>query len=171
MGRTRPKPGEPIIVKKYANRRLYDTGRSAYVTLEDLNEMVKDGIDFVVQDAKTKEDLTRSVLTQIVAEQESKGDETSLLPTSFLRRLIGLYGDNMQAVVPDYLEQSLDYLIENQKTIVDQMEKALEAQQKQMQSFGMFPGAKIFEEMSRKNMEIFESTMRSFSPAFKSKEG
>lgn len=161
MGRTRPKPGEPIIVKKYANRRLYDTGRSAYVTLEDLNEMVKDGIDFIVQDAKTAEDLTRSVLTQIVAEQETKGE--NLLPTSFLRRLISLYGENMHAVVPGYLEQSLDYLIENQKQVVDQMEKAIEAQQERLKSFSMFPGSQVFEEMSRKNMEIFEATMKSFA--------
>ena len=86
MGRTRPKPGEPMVVKKYANRRLYDTGRSPYVTLEDLNEMVKDDIDFIVVDAQSGEDLTRSVLTQIVAEQETKGE--NLLPTTFLRRLM-----------------------------------------------------------------------------------
>ena len=162
MGRTRPKPGEPIVVKKYANRRLYDTGRSAYVTLEDLNEMVKDNIDFVVLDAKSGEDLTRSALTQIVAEQETKGE--NLLPTSFLRRLIGLYGENMQAVVPNYLEHSLDLLIENQKTILDQFEKQISAQQDQMKQFsGMFTPPTSFEELSKKNMEMFENAMKTFT--------
>jgi polyhydroxyalkanoate synthesis repressor PhaR len=162
MGRTRPQPGEPIIVKKYANRRLYDTGRSAYVTLEDLNEMVKDDIDFIVLDAKTGEDLTRSVLTQIVAEQETKGE--NLLPTTFLRRLISLYGENMHAVVPSYLEHSLDVLIQNQKTILDQFEKQIEAQQDQMKQLsGMFTPPSTFEELSKKNMEMFETAMKTFT--------
>ncbi len=163
MARTRPKPGEPIIVKKYANRRLYDTGRSAYVTLEDLNEMVKDNIDFVVQDAKTGEDLTRSVLTQIVAEQETKGE--NLLPTDFLRKLISLYGENMQGVVPNYLEHSMQFLVDNQKQMLDRFDEQLQAQQERMQQMGqMFPGTSSFEEISRRNMEIFQSAMKNFVP-------
>jgi polyhydroxyalkanoate synthesis repressor PhaR len=164
MGRTRPKPGEPIIVKKYANRRLYDTWRSAYVTLADLNEMVKENIDFVVQDAKTGEDLTRSVLTQIVADQETKEGE-NLLPTSFLRRLISLYGENMHAIVPGYLEHSLEFLLDNQKQMLDQMDKQFAAQQERMEAMGgMFAGPKVFQEMNRKNMEIFQNTMKAFTP-------
>ena len=163
MGRTRPKPGEPIVVKKYANRRLYDTGRSAYVTLEDLNEMVKDNIDFVVVDAKSGEDLTRSVLTQIVAEQETKGE--SLLPTDFLRKLISLYGENMQGVVPSYLEHTMQFLIDNQKQMLDRFDEQMEAQQERMKKMGqMFPGTSSFEEISRRNMEIFQSAMKSFVP-------
>lgn len=163
MGRTRPKPGEPIVVKKYANRRLYDTGRSAYVTLEDLNEMVKDNIDFVVVDAKSGEDLTRSVLTQIVAEQETKGE--NLLPTTFLRKLISLYGENMQAVVPSYLEHSMEFLVDNQKQMLDRFDEQLQAQQSRMKQMGqMFPGPSSFEEISRRNMEIFQSAMKSFVP-------
>ena len=163
MGRTRPKPGEPIVVKKYANRRLYDTGRSAYVTLEDLNEMVKDNIDFVVVDAKSGEDLTRSVLTQIVAEQETKGE--NLLPTDFLRQLISLYGENMQGVVPSYLEHSMQFLVDNQKQMLDRFDEQMQAQQDRMQQMGqMFPGTSSFEEISRRNMEIFQSAMKSFVP-------
>ncbi len=165
MGRTRPQPGEPIVVKKYANRRLYDTGRSAYVTLEDLNEMVKDDIDFIVVDAKSGEDLTRSVLTQIVAEQETKGE--NLLPTTFLRKLISLYGENMHAVVPSYLEHSMQFLIDNQKQMLDRVDEQLQAQQERMKQMEhMFPGTSSFEEISRRNMEIFQSAMKSFVPPF-----
>lgn len=163
MARSRPKPGEPIVVKKYANRRLYDTGRSAYVTLEDLNEMVKDNIDFVVVDAKSGEDLTRSVLTQIVAEQETKGE--NLLPTDFLRKLISLYGENMQGVVPSYLEHSMQFLVDNQKQMLDRFDEQMKAQQERMQQMGqMFPGTSSLEEISRRNMEIFQSAMKSFMP-------
>ena len=163
MARSRPKPGEPIVVKKYANRRLYDTGRSAYVTLEDLNEMVKDDIDFIVVDAKSGEDLTRSVLTQIVAEQETKGE--NLLPTDFLRKLISLYGENMHGVVPSYLEHSMQFLIDNQKQMLDRFDEQMQAQQERMKQMGqMFPGTSSFEEISRRNMEIFQSAMKSFVP-------
>ena len=163
MARSRPKPGEPIVVKKYANRRLYDTGRSAYVTLEDLNEMVKDNIDFVVVDAKSGEDLTRSVLTQIVAEQETKGE--NLLPTDFLRKLISLYGENMQGVVPSYLEHSMQFLVDNQKQMLDRFDEQMQAQQERMSQMGqMFPGTSSLEEISRRNMEIFQSAMKSFMP-------
>src|SRR6201990_329658 len=97
---------EPIVIKKYANRRLYNTGTSTYVTLDDLAQMVKRGEDFAVQDAKTGDDITHSVLTQIIFEQESKNGNT-LLPISFLRQLISYYGDQMQSFVPSYLEQSM----------------------------------------------------------------
>ncbi|MCB9964227.1 MAG: polyhydroxyalkanoate synthesis repressor PhaR [Rhodospirillales bacterium] len=159
MGRTRPKPGEPVIVKKYANRRLYDTGRSAYVTLEDLNDMVKEDIDFIVLDAKTGEDLTRSVLTQIVAEQETKGE--NLLPTAFLRKLIGLYGENMHGVVPEYLEQTMQFLIDNQKQMLDRFDEQLQVQQERMKKMGeMFPHTSSLEEIGRRNMELFQSAIK-----------
>lgn len=103
---------KPTVIKKYANRRLYDTGRSSYVTLDDLCQMIKEGYDFVVYDAKSGEDLTRSVMTQIIVEQESKG-ETNLLPTNFLKQLIGFYGDNMGQLVPNYLEQAFDDFTKN----------------------------------------------------------
>lgn len=157
MARTRPSPDEPTIVKKYANRRLYDTGRSSYVTLDDLCEMVQEGHDFVVVDAKSGEDLTRSVLTQIIVEQESKGE--NLLPVNFLRQLISFYGDKMQAVVPNYLEQTLDVLVKNQEKISDNIHKSFEGG---VGVFGNVPST--FEDMQRQNMEIFERTMKMFTP-------
>src|SRR6195952_1206782 len=102
------KSDEPITIKKYANRRLYNTGTSTYVTLEDLASMVKSGEDFVVYDAKTNEDITRSVLTQIIFEQENKEGTQNLLPINFLRQLIGFYGGAMQKFVPSYLEVSME---------------------------------------------------------------
>ncbi|HWZ67476.1 MAG TPA: polyhydroxyalkanoate synthesis repressor PhaR, partial [Stellaceae bacterium] len=112
---------KPVVVKKYANRRLYNTATSTYVTLEDLAKMIKDGGNFVAHDAKSGEDITRSVLTQIIVEQEHKGQ--NLLPTSFLRQLISLYGDSMQFLVPGYLEQAMVAFARNQ----EQMRKSLEA--------------------------------------------
>lgn len=132
---------KPTVIKKYANRRLYDTGRSSYVTLDDLCTMVKEGRDFVVYDAKSGEDLTRSVLTQIIVEQEGKEGQ-NLLPITFLRQLIGFYGDNMQNLVPNYLEQTLQNFAENQEKFR-----------------GMF-SVSSFEEMNRQNMEMFEKAMR-----------
>ena len=165
MAKAKHGQDEPTVIKKYANRRLYDTGRSSYVTLEDLCEMVKDGIDFVVYDAKSGEDLTRSVLTQIIVDQEAKGE--NLLPTGFLKNLIGFYGDSIQGVVPNYLEQTLDAFVKNQEQMREHMNKSFE----NMNSMnGMFPqmptmpGAANFEEMSRKNMEMFENTMKMFMP-------
>src|ERR1700748_381410 len=108
------KSAEPITIKKYANRRLYNTGSSTYVTLEDLATMVKNGEDFAVFDAKTGEDITRAVLTQIIVEQEGKEGQT-LLPINFLRQLIRFYGDSMQTLVPSYLEVSLDSLSRDQE--------------------------------------------------------
>jgi polyhydroxyalkanoate synthesis repressor PhaR len=146
-------PGDkpPVIVKKYANRRLYNTATSSYVTLEDLATMIKEGGDFVVQDAKTGEDLTRSVMTQIIVEQEQKGQ--NLLPISFLRQLISFYGDSMQFLVPGYLEQTMVAFARNQ----EQMRKNLRA------TFGMFPFGQ-FEEMSKQNMALFEQALKMLSP-------
>jgi polyhydroxyalkanoate synthesis repressor PhaR len=142
---------KPIVIKKYANRRLYDTGRSSYVTLDDLCQMVKEGYDFVVYDAKSGEDLTRSVLTQIIVEQEGKGDQ-NLLPTNFLRQLIGFYGDNMSPLVPNYLEQTFSAFTQNQDQFKEQLNKSLG---------GMFP-ANAFEEITKQNMAIFQNAMKSF---------
>src|SRR6195256_6685786 len=127
---------KPVVVKKYANRRLYNTATSSYVTLDDLATLIKEGGDFVVHDAKTGEDLTRSVLTQIIVEQEQKGQ--NLLPISFLRQLIGFYGDSMQFLVPGYLEQAMVSFARNQ----EQMRKSLRT------TFGIFPFGQ-FEEMGK----------------------
>jgi polyhydroxyalkanoate synthesis repressor PhaR len=142
----------PTIVKKYANRRLYNTATSSYVTLDDLSAMVKKGNDFVVYDAKTGEDITRSVLTQIIVEEEQKGQ--NLLPISFLRQLISFYGDNMQWLVPRYLEHAMKAFAHNQ----EQMRKNLQ------EAFGgLFPFGGL-EEMGKQNMALFEKTMKMFSP-------
>jgi polyhydroxyalkanoate synthesis repressor PhaR len=143
--------GKPVVVKKYANRRLYNTATSSYVTLDDLAGLIKEGGDFVVYDAKTGEDLTRSVLTQIIVEQEQKGQ--NLLPISFLRQLISFYGDSMQFLVPGYLEQAMVQFARNQ----DQMRNSLRA------TFGIFPFGQ-FEEMGKQNMALFERTLRMLSP-------
>jgi len=146
-----PKPA-PVVIKKYANRRLYNTATSAYVTLEHLSKMVKDKIDFVVYDAKTGEDITRPVLTQIIFEEESKGGQT-LLPIPFLRQLISFYGDSLQGVVPQYLEMSMTQFARNQ----DQMRRYLQ------NAFGFNPFQQ-FEAMGKQNMAMFENAMRMFNP-------
>src|SRR5215472_13510127 len=146
------KSEEPVIIKKYANRRLYNTGTSTYVTLEDLASMVKAGEDFVVYDAKTSEDITRSVLTQIIFEQENKEGQ-NLLPITFLRQLIRFYGDSMQMLVPRYLEVSIDNLSREQGKFRDQMAQAFGAT-----GFGQL------EEMARRNMEMFENAFAMFAP-------
>lgn len=164
MAKAKRGSNEPTIIKKYANRRLYDTGRSSYVTLDDLCEMVKEGHDFIVHDAKSGADITRSVLTQIIVDQESKGEQ-KLLPIGFLRNLIGFYGDNIQPLVPNYLEQTLDVFVKNQEHLREQVNKSLEGMSSMT---GMFPsippGPASLEEINRKNMEMFERTMRMFSP-------
>jgi polyhydroxyalkanoate synthesis repressor PhaR len=147
------KSAEPITIKKYANRRLYNTGTSTYVTLEDLGAMVKAGEDFVVYDAKTNEDITRSVLTQIIFEQENKEGGQNLLPINFLRQLIRFYGDSMQMLVPRYLEVSLDSLTREQEKFRDQISQA----------FGM-GGFGAMEDQVRRNMEMFERTFAMFAP-------
>ncbi len=159
MVRPRKKKDDVIVVKKYANRRLYDTGRSSYVTLDDLCEMIKEGQEFVVQDAKTAEDLTQQVLTQIIVEQESRGQ--SMLPPNFLRQLIKFYGDGMQGLVPNYLEQALANFVTHQDTLRNSMSKSFTGMMPGMQ---MIPGAGAFEELNRKNMEMFSQTMNMFSP-------
>lgn len=142
----------PVIIKKYANRRLYNTAKSTYVTLDHLAEMVREGIDFVVRDAKSSEDITRSVLTQIIFEAEAKG--AAMLPTNFLRRIISLYGDSLQSVVPGYLEASMETFGSNQDKMREQM-KAM---------FGAAPAIENFEAMTRKNMEFFQQAMKVFTP-------
>ena len=142
----------PTTIKKYANRRLYNTGTSTYVTLEDLAAMVKDGEDFLVFDAKTGDDITRSVLAQIIFEQENKAGQ-NLLPTTFLRQLIRFYGDSMQMVVPKYLEQSIDTLTREQEKFRKQMAN----------TFSGTPFAPL-EEHVRRNMEMFERTFSMFKP-------
>ena len=145
------KSDQPIKIKKYANRRLYNTGTSTYVTLEDLAVMVKAGEDFAVEDAKTGEDITRSVLAQIIFEQENKEGQ-NLLPVNFLRQLIRFYGDSMQMMVPRYLEVSLDSLTREQEKFRGQL----------AQTFGGSFGA--IEEQVRRNMEMFERTFAMFAP-------
>lgn len=149
-----PTSSGPVVkIKKYANRRLYNTATSSYVTLENLCQMVKDGQDFVVEDAKTGEDITRGVLTQIIFEEESKGGQ-QLLPIGFLRRLITFYGDSLQTLVPSYLEISMTSFQRNQ----DQMRQYM------AESFGeMFPFRSI-EEMGRQNMAMFQRAMTMFNP-------
>ena len=146
-----PKPA-PVVIKKYANRRLYNTATSAYVTLDHLSQMVKDKTDFVVYDAKTGEEITRSVLTQIIVEEESKGGQT-LLPIPFLRQLISFYGDSLQGVVPQYLEMSMTQFARNQEQMRDYMKNA----------FGFNPFQQ-FESMGKQNMAMFENAMRMFNP-------
>jgi polyhydroxyalkanoate synthesis repressor PhaR len=143
---------EPVTIKKYANRRLYNTGTSTYVTLEDLASMVKAGEDFVVYDAKTGDDITRSVLAQIIFEQENKEGQ-SLLPIAFLRQLIRFYGDSMQMLVPRFLEQSMSSLTKEQGKFREQM----------AQAFGGV-GFGPLEDQVRRNMEMFEKTFAMFAP-------
>ncbi|MCW5745192.1 MAG: polyhydroxyalkanoate synthesis repressor PhaR [Alphaproteobacteria bacterium] len=141
----------PVVIKKYANRRLYNTSTSMYVTLDHLSQMVKDKTDFVVYDAKSGEDITRSVLTQIIFEEESKGQ--NLLPISFLRQLIGFYGDNLQGLVPQYLDMAMQSFAKNQ----EQMRKAMQG------AFGFNPFAQM-EQQTRQSMAMFEQAMKMFNP-------
>ncbi|MSO65172.1 MAG: polyhydroxyalkanoate synthesis repressor PhaR [Alphaproteobacteria bacterium] len=145
-----PKRKEPIVIKKYANRRLYNTVTSAYVTLDNLCQMVKDGEEFVVRDAKTGKDLTRSVLAQIIFEEEGKGQ--SLLPLAFLRKLISYYGHNLEALVPKYLEASLELFQSNQDKLQKQFSEAFGEPLKQ------------YEELGRQNLAMFERAMAMFNP-------
>ena len=147
---------ERVVIKKYANRRLYNTASSSYVTLEHLSEMVKKGVDFVVYDAKTNEDITRPVLTQIIFEEESRGQ--NLLPIQFLRQLIRFYGDSMQALVPSYLELSLDSFTQQQERMRKQFADTLGGA---MVGKG---GLGYFEDQVRQNMMLFDRAMKMFSP-------
>ena len=151
MARDTDQENRPVIIKKYANRRLYNTDTSTYVTLEDLAEMVRSERDFVVYDAKTGEDLTHSVLTQIIVEQESRG--TNLLPIGFLRQLIRFYGDSMQRLVPSYLEFSLDSLTRQQE----------QYRRRFAHTFGT-AAFEAMQEQVRKNFATFERALGLFSP-------
>ncbi|MCG6858119.1 MAG: polyhydroxyalkanoate synthesis repressor PhaR [Salaquimonas sp.] len=144
---------QPIMIKKYANRRLYNTGSSTYVTLEDLATMVKAGEEFVVQDAKSGEDITRSVLAQIIFDQEGKEGQ-NLLPIAFLRQIIKFYGDSMQAMIPSYLEHSMNSFAHEQEKLREQMSKA----------FGGMGNLGTMEEQVRRNMEMFQKAMNMFLP-------
>ncbi len=141
---------DPVIIKKYANRRLYNTQTSSYVTLDHLCEMVKAGTEFEVRDARSGEDITRSVLTQIIFEEEAKGQ--SLLPIKFLRQLIRFYGDSLQGFVPGYLDMSMDGFTKNQEAMRNRIAEA----------FG--GGSQVLETLTRQNLAMFERAMQMFSP-------
>ena len=147
------KEARPVIIKKYANRRLYNTGTSAYVTLDSLAAMVRAGEDFRVVDAKSGDDLTRSVLTQIIFEQENRGE--TMLPIPFLRRLIGMYGDNMQSFVPSYLEASMDAFAKNQ----DAMRRSVAGA---FGTGGPATGMSVFQDAAKQNMALFEQGLKMF---------
>jgi len=142
-----------VIIKKYANRRLYNTATSSYVTLDHLCQMVKDGIEFAVYDAKSGEDITRSVLTQIIVEEESKGGQ-NLLPINFLRQLISFYGDNLQFLVPRYLEHTMEYFARNQEQMRTYMRDTFG---------GIFPFGR-FEDLGKQNIAFFERALKMFTP-------
>ncbi|HCX66836.1 polyhydroxyalkanoate synthesis repressor PhaR [Parvibaculum sp.] len=141
-----------IVIKKYANRRLYNTSTSSYVTLDHLCEMVKQSKEFVVRDAKTGDDITRSVLTQIIFEEEGKGQ--NLLPINFLRQLIRFYGDSLQGFLPSYLEMSMNSFSKEQENLRNRVTSALGGRERLGQ----------FEDQIRQNLEIFDNAMRMFSP-------
>ena len=142
-----------VVIKKYANRRLYNTATSSYVTLDHLCQMVKDGVEFAVYDAKTGEDITRSVLTQIIVEEEGKGGQ-NLLPINFLRQLISFYGDNLQFLVPRYLEHTMEYFASNQEQMRSYMRDTFG---------GMFPFGR-FEDLGKQNIAFFERALKMFAP-------
>lgn len=153
MSAENDEPKAPVTIKKYANRRLYNTATSSYVTLDHLCQMVKDGVDFVVYDAKSGDDITRSVLTQIIVEEEAKGQ--NLLPIGFLRQLISFYGDNMQQMLlPRYLDVSMKSFAENRDKMRHYMED----------TFGSVFPFNGLEEMNKQNIAMFERAMQFFSP-------
>ncbi|MBS0640407.1 MAG: polyhydroxyalkanoate synthesis repressor PhaR [Acetobacteraceae bacterium] len=149
----------PVVVKKYANRRLYNTESSSYITLENLGDMVRAGRDFVVYDAKSGEDITRSVLTQIIVEEEGKSGQ-NLLPTTFLRQLIGFYGGSMQGLVPKYLEHAMSSFAEQQESMRAAMQKTMG---------GLFPFGNI-EEVGRQNIAMMERAFSLFTPFYRPHE-
>jgi len=159
MAETKGLEKPPVVVKKYANRRLYNTESSSYITLDNLAEMVRLGRDFVVYDAKSGDDITRSVLTQIIVEEEGKGQ--NLLPTNFLRQLIGLYGGSMQGLVPKYLEYAMTSFAEQQEQMRTAMQKTMGT---------LFPFGNI-EEVGRQNMAMMERAFSMFAPFYRGGEG
>jgi len=144
---------QPVLIKKYANRRLYNTATSSYVTLEHLSAMVKEGTEFIVEDAKSGEDITRSVLTQIIFEEEGKGQ--NLLPIRFLRQLISYYGDNLETVVPQYLDFTMESFTRNQDAMREHFTGAVN---------GTTNPLNQFEEVTRQNMAMFQQAMSAFNP-------
>ncbi|WP_309082717.1 polyhydroxyalkanoate synthesis repressor PhaR [Chelativorans sp.] len=164
-----PAKDDPVVIKKYANRRLYNTGTSTYVTLEDLARMVKRDEDFVVQDAKTGEDITHSVLTQIIFELENDKNGQNMLPISFLRQLISFYGDQMQMVLPSFLEQSMLAFAKEQERMREQMSQAFGKTPIDLMSMNL--PMKMIEDQTRRNMEMFQNAMRMFTPAARTPNG
>ncbi len=150
MSEDKAKGEGPVVIKKYANRRLYNTQTSSYVTLDHLAAMVKEGTEFEVQDARTGDDITRSVLTQIIFEEEAKGQ--SLLPIKFLRQLIRFYGDSLQTFVPGYLDMSMEGFTKNQGAMRDRIAEA------------MGGGNQMIENLTRQNMAMFENAIAMFTP-------
>jgi len=150
-----PAAAPPVVVKKYANRRLYNTESSSYITLDNLAEMIRQGRDFVVYDAKSGEDITRGVLTQIIVEEEGKG--RAMLPTGFLRQLIGFYGGNMQNLVPRYLEQAITAFADQQQQVRETMQQTMGR---------MFPFGNM-EEVSRQNVAMMERAMSLWAPFYR----
>lgn len=142
------KDGEIVIIKKYANRRLYNTRTSSYITLDHLAQMVKENVEFQVIDAKTGNDLTHTILTQIIMEEEATG--TQILPTNFLRQLISMYGNSMQSLLPGYLDASMDHFRENQVKLRKAIEESI--------------GANPLAQLAQRNMEIFKAAASAFVP-------
>src|ERR1700679_2675808 len=157
QGSARKTAAEKVVIQKYANRRLYNKATSSYITLDDLAGMVREGVDFVVYDAKTGEDITRKVLTQIIFEEERRAHP--LLPIQFLRQLIRFYGDQMQAFLPSYLELSLDSFIRQQERLRSQFTTMSPA------------GIGVYEEQIRQNLALFDRAMKMFSPFPSGAEG
>ncbi len=155
LGEVKPAEKPPVVVKKYANRRLYNTESSSYITLDNLAEMVRQGRDFIVYDARSGDDITRSVLTQIIVEEEGKGQ--NLLPTNFLRQLIGLYGGSMQGLVPKYLEHAMTSFAQQQEQMRTAMQKTMGT---------LFPFGNI-EEVGRQNMAMMERAFSMFTPFYR----
>ncbi len=146
-----------VTIKKYANRRLYDTESSSYITLDRLGAMIREGRDFEVIDAKSGDDITHQVLTQIIVEEESRGEGATMLPVNFLRQLIGLYGGQMQGAVPQYLEAAMDMFQKNQAAMRDAVGGAVGAVP--------FGGPNMFADLAKRNMAMFEEAGRAFVPA------
>lgn len=148
MAKTANDGSSPVIIKKYANRRLYNTDTSAYITLDDLAKMTRDGREFQVLDAKSNEDITHNVLTQIIMDEEGRGQ--TMLPAGFLRQLISMYGDSMQAMVPGYLEASMDAFRKNHNKFREALEGAITSGP--------------FAEIAKRNIEMFEAATSAFRP-------
>lgn len=160
MAKSERGEGDPVIIKKYANRRLYNTSSSSYITLDDLAKMTREGIEFQVLDAKTGSDITHSILTQIIMEEEASGAE-QMLPISFLRQLIAMYGNSMQALMPHYLEASMENFQANQRKLQEMFKQSM--------------GGEAFAKMAETNMAMFKAATSAFMPkeeaASKPKDG